>query len=1163
MIGSNFIKSFETELVLVGGASRGDIMANVRKALAHTVTTPGATLADIALTLDKTRVNGAPCLAIVAATVDELSKKLAHALQKLEKPETVRIQDKSGIFYYEEPLSEQGQLAFVIPGEGAQYTNMLLDLCLHFPEARDAFDSVDRAIARAHDGFVPSSLIFPVPGSVPEGADVEALWGMEGAVEAVVSADTALMRIFVGGLKIHPDAVVGHSSGEFFALEAAGVVRFEDDVSRERDYILAGYHLMKELNAAQNIPEGILLTVGGPERSVIDQVLAKYPGRLVVAMDNCPHQYVLCGPREVINEVNAQLSAEGAICNPLAFSRPYHTDWFRPALDGLRKFFQKVKLHPPQIPIYSCLSANKFPNDLAEIERLAVDQWAGTVRFKDTIEKMYDDGVRIFVEVGPRGNLSAFVDDILKGKPHLAVASNRPHRSGITQLHHALGMLAAHGVKMDLAYLHKRRGSRVLQATQAAKATKGTTRPLQTASPMLSAAKIEPKVGRGIPTAPNPVVVQVAAAPAAPAVDRQVAEQVMLSYIETMDQFLDSQKQIIDSFLGVGTLPVEEAPALPAAVVEEPVVAAEPERPVGSEGPIGGNRKNPFPMLGDVIEHVPGEKMVSIRMYSLADDVFLQDHTLATQISVVDSERRGFSIMPLTMSLEIMAEAGAALVAGKRVVGMKDVQANRWIAFEDGENTVRITATRISKSPDEVRVAIREERAGDPRNAFRPPLCEATILLGDDYPAPKKGEPLVLEKPEKPSGWKGFAIYPERLFHLPRFQAIKSIDRWAEDGMEGQLQVLERDHLFRDNPAPTFTIDGIFLDALGASLGLWDAYDIYNGIVFLPMRVKRIDFYGPPLKPGAKLTLRVKILDENDITCKAHIYAVDENGNVYMDLTDWEDRIFQLTPGLHRIFLRSTVMDMSDTWKLPAKAPAPLKKCSFNILTDMTDELLESSHRVWQKMLAFLALSEEELVEWRNFKGVEQRRIQWLCGRAVAKEAARHFLKKNHKLELGSPDFSIATDDNGKPLVRGKHVTAPVEISLSHTDGATVAVAGDPADGRLGIDIEKIRQLNPDFMDGAFSAADMPKLFEASGGRNVDEWALRVWCAKEALTKAAGIGMRYDARDIHVNNIKASTGEIELSFAGSWVADVPAFAGRRIQVMTARHGEYVLACVSG
>ena len=73
---------------------------------------------------------------------------------------------------------------------------------------------------------------------------------------------------------------------------------------------------------------------------------------------------------------------------------------------------------------------------------------------------MHADGVRIFVEVGPRGNLTAFVDDILRGQPHLAVPADIINRPGIGQLNHLVGQLAAHGVSMALDYLYRHRQPR-------------------------------------------------------------------------------------------------------------------------------------------------------------------------------------------------------------------------------------------------------------------------------------------------------------------------------------------------------------------------------------------------------------------------------------------------------------------------------------------------------------------------------------------------------------------------------------------------------------------------------------------------------------------------------------------------------------------------------
>ena len=93
--------------------------------------------------------------------------------------------------------------------------------------------------------------------------------------------------------------------------------------------------------------------------------------------------------------------------------------------------------------------------------QLGVEHWMRRVEFRKTVEAMYEAGARIFVEVGPGGILTAFVDDILRGRPYLAVASNVPRRSGITQLNHLVGMLASQRIPMNLEYLYKRRAPRL------------------------------------------------------------------------------------------------------------------------------------------------------------------------------------------------------------------------------------------------------------------------------------------------------------------------------------------------------------------------------------------------------------------------------------------------------------------------------------------------------------------------------------------------------------------------------------------------------------------------------------------------------------------------------------------------------------------------------
>lgn len=73
---------------------------------------------------------------------------------------------------------------------------------------------------------------------------------------------------------------------------------------------------------------------------------------------------------------------------------------------------------------------------------------------------MHDDGARIFIEVGPKGALTAFVSDTLRGRPHAAIASDLPHVSGTLQFNHLLAQVAAHGVAVRLDELYSRRGAR-------------------------------------------------------------------------------------------------------------------------------------------------------------------------------------------------------------------------------------------------------------------------------------------------------------------------------------------------------------------------------------------------------------------------------------------------------------------------------------------------------------------------------------------------------------------------------------------------------------------------------------------------------------------------------------------------------------------------------
>src|SRR5262249_32916946 len=157
-----------------------------------------------------------------------------------------------------------------------------------------------------------------------------------------------------------------------------------------------------------------------------------------IAMHNCPNQYVIFGYRDDIDAMTARLRGSGGVLLPLYFGRAYHTPLFAGFSNRLRPFLDDLDFCAPATKLWSCATAAPFPLEGHRVRALALAQWTRPVRFQETIEAMYQSGVRIFIEVGPRGNLANFVRDILQGRDFLAMPLNVTQRSGIGQLCHVL-----------------------------------------------------------------------------------------------------------------------------------------------------------------------------------------------------------------------------------------------------------------------------------------------------------------------------------------------------------------------------------------------------------------------------------------------------------------------------------------------------------------------------------------------------------------------------------------------------------------------------------------------------------------------------------------------------------------------------------------------------
>ncbi|MEM9659776.1 MAG: hypothetical protein AAF961_15550, partial [Planctomycetota bacterium] len=348
----------------------------------------------------------------------------------------------------------------------------------------------------------------------------------------------------------------------------------------------------------------------------------------------------------------------GLVCERLELGRPYHTHWFEPYMDPLRRAFASVRFRRPDLPVYSCTTGELFPHDPDAIRELALSHWSSPVEFTRLVRNLHRDGVRIFVEVGPRSNLTSFVDDILRDELHAAVPSNVAHRSAATQLCHLAAQLAAHHVSLQWDSFYERCGVEIVDWEP--RAEPPTSFDSRSPSERRQQAAVSKKQ--------------------LPRSCRTIREQAMQRHLEVSEQFLAVQSMVMQQFL-------EGRGATATGDRNRP-------QPSASKPSVPPRR---LPMLGDVVEHEAERKLVARRVLELGNDNYASHHTVGGRsISKIDPHQHGMPIMPMTFTLEMMMEAAAALFPDLRPVGMKNVRLSRWLAFyAEDPSAIQITATTL------------------------------------------------------------------------------------------------------------------------------------------------------------------------------------------------------------------------------------------------------------------------------------------------------------------------------------------------------------------------------------------------------------------------------------------------------------------------------------